>query len=199
MSLIEFAQVVSKSLVHERIYEGIRNVVDELHVEDEHPVRYELQRHDECWQVRDDEHDCYDEQDGGRLQICDAVFLARRQRPTFHFLGGAVEGRIVHVDRHIVVLRHHRDHRLVAAVDRRRRRRRRAVVVALRRRHRPDERRRRALLSLAAHAAREHRAINEDVEDENDDETGEVQQSQLCCHRINPQKYLWRTFPTFPR
>ena len=178
VSLIEFAQVVSECFVHERIDERIRNVVDEVHVEDGHPVRYELQRHEECWQVRDDEHNCYNEQYGGRFEVGDAVFLARRQRPPFHFLGGAVEGRIVDVDRHIVVLRHHRDHRLVAAVDRRRRRRRRrraVVVAALRRRHRPDERRRRSLLSLAAHAAREHRAINEDVEDEHDDETGEVQ------------------------
>ena len=27
----------------------------------------------------------------------------------------------------------------------------------------------------------------------------DVRQYQLCCPRINPQKYLGRTFPTFPR
>ena len=177
MSLIEFAQVVPECFVHERIYERIRNVIDEVHVEDGHPVRYELQRHEERGQVRDDKYDSHDKQDGGRLEVGDAVLLASRQRPSIDLLGCAVVGRVVHVDRHVVVLRDHRDHRLVALNRRRRRsRRRRAVVVAaLRRRQRPHERRRRALLSLAAHAAREHRAINEDVEDEHDDETGEVQ------------------------
>ena len=27
----------------------------------------------------------------------------------------------------------------------------------------------------------------------------DVRQSQLCCHRSHPQKYLWRTFTTFPK
>ena len=78
VTVIEFAQIVSEGLVHERVDDRVGDVVGEVHVEDGHVVRDEHEGHEKGGQVRDYKHDSHDEQDGGRLQVSDTVLLSRR-------------------------------------------------------------------------------------------------------------------------
>ena len=79
VTVIEFPQIVSKGLVHERVDDRVGDVVGEVHVEDGHFVGDEHEGHEKGGQVRDDKHESHDEQDCGRLQVSNTVLLTRRQ------------------------------------------------------------------------------------------------------------------------
>ena len=176
-TVIEFAQFVSERFVHERVDDRISDVVGEVHVEDGHAVGDELQSHEEGRQVGDDEDDSDDEQDSRRLQVGDAVLLPGRQRPPLCLRRAAVQARGLDFPRQVVVLvgdGNHCDYALVAIDRHGGCRYGRRVVLPRRSRHRLNEGRCRPLLSLSSDAARQHRAVDEDVQHENDDEAGEV-------------------------
>jgi len=82
-------ELAAKVVVHERIDDGIGDVVREVHVEDDHVVVKEVNGHEEGRQKRHDEHDGDHEQHGGCLEVGDAVLLAITYRLYGDGVGGA--------------------------------------------------------------------------------------------------------------